>query len=81
MATDQSSSPPPTVPTVCAPLSDYLTINQTCHWLSVSRRTLYNWMHSGKVAYVRTPGGGRRILRSTLIRSTDAESVAVAVAE
>lgn len=50
------------------PLPEYVTINRACEWLAVSRRTLYNWMHTGKVQYVRTPGGCRRILRSSLLR-------------
>jgi predicted site-specific integrase-resolvase len=34
----------------------------------VSRRTIYNWITSGKVEYVRTAGGSVRIFVDTLWR-------------
>lgn len=34
----------------------------------VSRRTIYNWMNSGKVEWFRTAGGSRRIYTDTLWR-------------
>lgn len=61
-----------------AALPDYLTIKQACAWLSVSRRTLYNWMDAGKVQYVRTAGGSRRILRESLVREDDLLATAAA---
>lgn len=36
--------------------------------VGVSRRTIYNWMASGKVQYVRTAGGSVRIFVDTLWR-------------
>jgi excisionase family DNA binding protein len=34
----------------------------------VSRRTIYNWLHQGKVEYVRNAGGAVRIFADTLFR-------------
>jgi excisionase family DNA binding protein len=36
--------------------------------VGVSRRTIYNWIASGKVEYVRTAGGSVRIFVDTLWR-------------
>jgi excisionase family DNA binding protein len=36
--------------------------------VGVSRRTIYNWIASGKVEYVRTAGGSVRIFADTLWR-------------
>lgn len=35
----------------------------------VSRRTVYNWLQSGRLEYVRTPGGSVRIYVDSLLRS------------
>lgn len=45
-----------------------VTIAQACAEVGVSRRTIYNWMASGKVQYVRTAGGSVRIFSDTLWR-------------
>jgi excisionase family DNA binding protein len=37
--------------------------------VGVSRRTIYNWIATGKVQYVRTAGGSIRIFADTLWRS------------
>jgi excisionase family DNA binding protein len=37
----------------------------------VSRRTIYNWMAQGKLAYVRTAGGSVRIVAASLFRAGD----------
>jgi excisionase family DNA binding protein len=36
--------------------------------VGVSRRTIYNWLESGKLEYVRTAGGSVRIFVDTLWR-------------
>lgn len=36
---------------------------------SVTVRTIYNWVHTNKVEYVRTPTGGVRIYVDTLLRA------------
>ena len=45
-----------------------LSILQACKAVGVSRRTIYNWLSSGKVEYVRTAGGSVRIFADTLWR-------------
>jgi len=45
-----------------------ISITQACEQVGVSRRTIYNWMASGKVEYVRTAGGAVRIFADTLWR-------------
>ena len=39
-----------------------LSIMKACEAVGVSRRTIYNWISSGKVQYVRTAGGLLRVL-------------------
>ena len=46
-----------------------VSILQACAQVGVSRRTIYNWMASGKIQYVRTAGGAVRIFSDTLWRS------------
>jgi excisionase family DNA binding protein len=41
---------------------------KACELVGVSRRTIYNWLSSGKVEYVRTAGGSVRIFVETLWR-------------
>jgi excisionase family DNA binding protein len=45
-----------------------VSIPQACELVGVSRRTIYNWLASGKVQYVRTAGGSVRIFVDTLFR-------------
>jgi excisionase family DNA binding protein len=45
-----------------------LSILQACKLVGVSRRTIYNWLATGKVEYVRTAGGSVRIFADTLFR-------------
>jgi len=51
--------PPPAPP---------LTIDQAAALARVSRRTVYTWLRSGKLPYVRTPGGAVRITPADLFR-------------
>lgn len=51
-----------------------VSIPRACDVVGVSRRTIYNWITSGKVQYVRTAGGSVRIFEDTLWR--DAQSPA-----
>ena len=41
---------------------------KACEMVGVSRRTIYNWLSSGKIEYVRTAGGAVRIFVDTLWR-------------
>lgn len=47
---------------------DYVSIQQACALVGVSRRTIYNWLEAGKLTYVRTAGGSIRIATQTLWR-------------
>ena len=48
-----------------------ITIMKACDLVGVSRRTIYNWIASGKVEYVRTAGGSVRIFVDTLWRKPE----------
>lgn len=53
-----------------------VSIPKACELVGVSRRTIYNWLASGKIQYVRTAGGSVRIFADTLWREpgvSDAE--------
>ena len=50
-----------------------VSIMKACNLVGVSRRTIYNWIASGKVEYVRTAGGSVRIFVDTLWREPDGE--------
>ena len=52
-----------------------ISIRQACDLLDVTRRTIYNWIASGKVEYVRTAGGSIRIFVDTLWRAPDDTAV------
>jgi excisionase family DNA binding protein len=41
---------------------------KACELVGVSRRTIYNWLSSGKIEYVRTAGGSVRIFVDSLWR-------------
>lgn len=51
-----------------------VSIPRACEVVGVSRRTIYNWIASGKVQYIRTAGGSVRIFVDTLWRDPDAPS-------
>ena len=48
-----------------------ISINKASELVGVSRRTIYNWIASGKVEYIRTAGGSVRIFVNTLWRSPE----------
>lgn len=51
-----------------------ISIMKACELVGVSRRTIYNWISSGKIEYVRTAGGSVRIFADTLWREPDADT-------
>jgi len=51
-----------------------ISIMKACELVGVSRRTIYNWIASGKVEYVRTAGGSVRIFVDTLWRKPEEAS-------
>ena len=54
-----------------------ISINKASALVGVSRRTIYNWIASGKVEYVRTAGGSVRIFVDTLWRTSEDTSPSV----
>lgn len=48
-----------------------VSIEQARALAAVSRRTIYYWMHSNKIEYIRTAGGAVRIYADILFRSSD----------
>lgn len=50
-----------------------VSIPRACELVGVSRRTIYNWIASGKVQYIRTAGGSVRIFADTLWREPEAD--------
>jgi excisionase family DNA binding protein len=51
-----------------------ISIMKACELVGVSRRTIYNWLSSGKIEYVRTAGGSVRIFVDTLWRDPQRSS-------
>ena len=51
-----------------------ISIMKACDVVGVSRRTIYNWISSGKVEYVRTAGGSVRMFVDSLWREPDGQS-------
>ena len=49
---------------------------KACALVDVSRRTIYNWIESGKIDYVRTAGGSVRIFVDTLWRTPSTKPLA-----
>ena len=49
---------------------------KACELVGVSRRTIYNWLASGKIEYVRTAGGSVRIFVDTLWRDANDSTTA-----
>ena len=54
---------------------------KACELVGVSRRTIYNWLSSGKIEYVRTAGGSVRIFVDTLQRNPDSSNRPAVLAE
>ena len=52
-----------------------VSIPRACEVVGVSRRTIYNWISSGKVQYIRTAGGSVRIFADTLWREPEGHLV------
>lgn len=48
-----------------------VSVTRACEIASVSRRTLYHWMESGKVEWLQTAGGNRRVFADTLFRERE----------
>lgn len=55
------------------PVGELWTVNETCQRLSVSRRTIYNWMEDGRLEYVLLPSNRRLIKSASAVRPSEAE--------
>jgi excisionase family DNA binding protein len=53
-----------------------VSIMKACEVVSVSRRTIYNWIAAGKVDYLRTAGDAVRIFVDSLWRQPSTQSEA-----
>ena len=51
------------------PNASWLTIEEACIEVRVSRRTMYNWIQDGKIRVARTAGGSIRVDPSSLFTS------------
>ena len=51
-------------------MTEWITIMQATKIAGVCRRTVYNWLATGKLTCVYTPGGRRRIDRAALLQVT-----------
>ena len=58
-----------------------VSISRAGELVGVSRRTIYNWITTGKVEYVRTAGGAIRIFADTLWRAPESSHVPGRVAK
>jgi predicted site-specific integrase-resolvase len=56
-----------------------VTIFKAAEACGVARRTIYYWMSTGKIEWVCTAGGGRRILYDTLFRDKDGQPIPTTV--
>jgi excisionase family DNA binding protein len=54
-----------------------LNISQAATLAGVSRRTIYNWLHDGKLEYARTAGGAIRIVATSLFRKGGSDGTSV----
>jgi excisionase family DNA binding protein len=54
---------------------DTLNIAQAADYAGVSRRTIYNWLHAGKLDYIRTAGGSVRIFPESLYRQPNGQAL------
>lgn len=52
-----------------------VSIMKACELVGVSRRTIYNWINTKKIEYVRTAGGSIRIYVDTLWRTPAGEKI------
>jgi len=52
-----------------------ISIRKACELVDVSRRTIYRWIASGKVEYVRTTEGSTRLFVDTLWRTPEDTAV------
>ena len=49
---------------------EWLTLSQAAKYIGVSRRTIYNWVASGKLKVWEIPSGHKRVKKSSLLTPT-----------
>ena len=54
-----------------------VSIKAACELAGVSRRTIYNWFALGRVEWICTAGGSRRIYVDTLFRDAQKQPLPV----
>jgi excisionase family DNA binding protein len=50
---------------------EYLSVDEAAAYARVCRRSVYNWMNSGKLAFTTSPSGIRLIRRSDITKGSD----------
>lgn len=50
---------------------EYLTMQETCAFARVCRKTVYNWMRQQRIRFTKTPGGEILIARSSFALPTE----------
>ncbi len=66
MSAENSTQAQPT--TFDPRVDETCSVSQAAKMAGVSKRTIYNWMDGGLVAWIHTAGGGRRIFVGSLWR-------------
>lgn len=51
-----------------------ISINECAYVAGVSRRTVYNWINEGKIQFVLTPSGTRRIFLDSIWHDREDEA-------
>lgn len=52
----------------CGKLTELLSIKEVSYYISVSRRTVYNWIERGNLHLLETPGGRTLICKGSLLQ-------------
>ena len=61
---------------ICQMNSEFLTARQASVLAQVTRKSIYRWLAAGKAHGIKTAGGGQRICRHSLFRSSPSEVIA-----
>ncbi len=61
---------------ICQMSSEFLTTRQASVLAQVTRKSIYRWLATGKAHGLKTAGGGQRICRHSLFRSSPSEGIA-----
>jgi hypothetical protein len=67
--------PAPMLCPICQMSSEFLTARQASILAQVTRKSIYRWLVTGKAHGIKTAGGGQRICRHSLFRSSHSEVI------